>query len=156
MLFSLIAVFSRWCFGDRRDDNIPTERPLKVTYIYTATWCWHVVCRGKVITTRLQKSLYESILHWEMIDPLGDILGVDGELLDSVVSWVSYRRAHKMIGSNRKHFITKWISGNMATGRGMKQRHQRLHDTCPLCDEPDEHLVHIMTVSIYARRCSLN
>ena len=33
----------------------------------------------------------------------------------------------------------------MATVRVMKQRQQRLHDTCPLCDEPDEHLVHILT-----------
>ena len=29
MLFSLIAVFGSWCFGDRRDDDIPTERPLR-------------------------------------------------------------------------------------------------------------------------------
>ena len=74
------------------------------------------------------------------MDPLGDILGVDGDTLDSVVSWPSYRRARKMIGSKRQHFITKWISGNMATGRVTKQRQQRVHDTCPLCDEPDEHL----------------
>ena len=33
----------------------------------------------------------------------------------------------------------------MATGRVMKHREQRLHDTCPLCDELDEHLVHILT-----------
>ena len=33
----------------------------------------------------------------------------------------------------------------MATGRVMKQRQQRVHDTCPLCDGPDEHLVQILT-----------
>ena len=120
-------------------------RPRHLRYDTTTLGVGSIVCRGKVITTRIQKSLYESILHWEMMDPLGDILGVDGDTLDSVVSWASYRRARKMIGSNRRHFITKWISGNMATGRVMKQRQQRIHDTCPLCDEPDEHLVHILT-----------
>ena len=33
----------------------------------------------------------------------------------------------------------------MATGRVMKQRQQCVHDTCPRCDELDEHLVHILT-----------
>ena len=79
------------------------------------------------------------------MDPLGDILGVDVNTLDSVVSWTFYRRARRMIGSKRQHFITEWISRNMATGRVMKQRQQCVNDTCPICDEPDEHLVHILT-----------
>ena len=33
----------------------------------------------------------------------------------------------------------------MATGRVMIQCQQRIHNTCPLCDELDEHLVHILT-----------
>ena len=39
MLFSSIAVFGTrrygtrsWCFGDQRDDDIPTERPLTVDF----------------------------------------------------------------------------------------------------------------------------
>ena len=98
-------------------------RPRHLWYDTTTLGVGSIVYRGKVITTAcLQKSLYKSILHWEMMDPLGDILGVDGKILDSIVSWASYRRAHRMIGSNRRHFITKWIRGNMATGRFMKQR----------------------------------
>ena len=65
-------------------------RPRHLWYDTTTLGVGSIVCRGKVITNRLQKSLYESILHWEMMDPLGDILGVDGEILDSVVSWVLY------------------------------------------------------------------
>ena len=46
MLFSLIAVFGRWCFGDRRDDDIPTVKAFKKShtfiYVYIATWCWHL------------------------------------------------------------------------------------------------------------------
>ena len=114
-------------------------------YIPTTLGIGSIVCRGHVITTRVQKSLYDAILHGDMMGPLGDILGLEGKFVDLVVSWPSYRRARKMVGSSRQHFITKWVSGNMATGRVMKQREQRLHDTCPLCNEPDEHLVHILT-----------
>ena len=78
--------------------------------------------------------------------PLGDIQGIDGETLDLVVSWASYRLACRMIGSRRQHFITKWISGNMATGTRVMEQHQHhVQDTRPLCDEPDENLVHILT-----------
>ena len=104
-----------------------------------------IECRRHVITTCVQKSLYDAILHGDMMGPLGNILGLEGEFVDLVVSWPSYRQARKMVGSSRQHSITKWVSGNMASGRVMKQREQRLHDTCPLCDEPDEHLVHILT-----------
>ena len=121
------------------------RRPRERRYIPTTLGIGSIVCRGQVITTRVQKSLYDSILHGDMMGHIGDILGLEGEFVDSVVSWPSYRRARKMVGSSRQHFITKLVSGNMATGRVMKQREQRIHDTCPLCDEPDEHLVHILT-----------
>ena len=75
-------------------------RPRHLRYDTTTLGVGSIVCRGNVITTHLQKSLYESILHWEMMDPLGDILDVDGKIMDSVVSWASYRRARRMIGSN--------------------------------------------------------
>ena len=44
MLFSLNAVLGSWCFGDRRDDDIPTVKAFKKSrafiYVYIATWCW--------------------------------------------------------------------------------------------------------------------
>ena len=43
MLFSLIAVLGSWCFGDRRNDDIPTIKAFKklhtFMYVYIAIWC---------------------------------------------------------------------------------------------------------------------
>ena len=41
-------------------------------------------------------------------------------------------------------FISKWLSGDTATGLVMKRRKQRLHAHCPLCGEDDEHLLHVL------------
>ena len=44
MLFSLIAVFGSWRFGDRRDDEILMVKAFKKSYtfiyVYIATWYW--------------------------------------------------------------------------------------------------------------------
>ena len=44
MLFSLVTVLGSWCFGDRRDSDIPTVKAFKKShtfiYVYIATWCW--------------------------------------------------------------------------------------------------------------------
>ena len=42
-------------------------------------------------------------------------------------------------------FITKWLSGDTATGRVMKARKARLLDICPRCNNEDEHLLHVLT-----------
>ena len=34
MLFSLIAVLGSWCFGDRRDDDIPTVKAFKKSHTF--------------------------------------------------------------------------------------------------------------------------
>ena len=43
MLFSLVTVLGSWCFGDRRDSDIPTVKAFKKShmfiYVYIATWC---------------------------------------------------------------------------------------------------------------------
>ena len=59
MLFSLIVVLGSWCFGDRRDDDIPTIKAFKkshtfVMYVYIATWSWHS-------PPRLQRSIVLTI-----------------------------------------------------------------------------------------------
>ena len=34
MLFSLIAVFCSWCYGDKRDDDIPTVKAFKKSHTF--------------------------------------------------------------------------------------------------------------------------
>ena len=59
----------------------------------------------------------------------------------------SYATARKESSLSTKLFITKWVSGDTATGRVMKRRKKRLLSNCPICDAPDEHLRHILTCS---------
>ena len=42
-------------------------------------------------------------------------------------------------------FVTKWLSGDTATGRVMCQRKQRNTSFCPRCGQDDEHLLHVVT-----------
>ena len=42
-------------------------------------------------------------------------------------------------------FITKWISGDTATGSVMVQRKQRIDPKCPRCIFPEEDPRHVLT-----------
>ena len=42
-------------------------------------------------------------------------------------------------------FITKWLSGDTATGRIMCRRKSRNASFCPRCGATDEHLLHVIT-----------
>ena len=41
-------------------------------------------------------------------------------------------------------FISKWLSGDTATGLVMKRFKQCLHAHCPRCGEDEEHLLHVL------------
>ena len=43
-----------------------------------------------------------------------------------------------------KIFITKWVSGQTATGLVMVKRKQRIHPTCPTCQACKEDTTHIL------------
>ena len=102
---------------------------------------------GKLVTSSIQQSLYDIITHDGMTIQLCDALELDPDTFDTSVDWPSFRRARRSSKlSSRKRFITKWISGNTATGRVMLNRQQRVYSNCPLCQEDDdEHLVHVLT-----------
>ena len=74
------------------------RRPQERQYVQTTLGIGSIVCRGQVVTTRVQKSLNDEISHGDMMGLLGDILGLEGQFVDSVVSWPSYHQARKMVG----------------------------------------------------------
>ena len=104
-----------------------------------------VKCMGKLVTSRIQHSLYDIITHDGMTIQLCDAMELDPDTFDSSVDWPSFRRARRSSKPSRKRFITKWISGNTATGRVMLNRQRRPYSNCPICQEEDEHLVHVLT-----------
>ena len=88
-----------------------------------------------------------------LLDPPTSILHPRGAKLEmqhygkanTSVDWLSFHRAWRSSKPSWKRFVTKWISGNTATGRVILNRQKRAYSNCPLCQEPDGHLLHILT-----------
>ena len=55
------------------------RRPQERQYVQTTLGIGSIVCRGQVVTTRVQKSLNDEISHGDMMGLLGDILGLEGQ-----------------------------------------------------------------------------
>jgi hypothetical protein len=103
-----------------------------------------ITIRGIMVCTNLQRTLYQSIHHQDMVTFLANHLSIDEQLVHTTLAWHSFRKARKECSFPMQKFISKWLSGDTATGLVMKRRKQRLHAHCPLCGEDDEHLLHVL------------
>ena len=101
-------------------------------------------CGGKLITSRIQQTLYTRILHDKLISWYSKKHHIPHDVLKNNVSWRAYNLARKEGRSSLNTFITKWVSGNTATGRVMLMRKKRLHSNCPRCNAVDEHTTHVL------------
>ena len=61
------------------------------------------------------------------------------------VEWKPFTAARKEVTLQTQLFVTKWLSGDTATGRVMCRRKQRNSSFCPRCGTDDEHLLHVLT-----------
>jgi len=104
-----------------------------------------LVIQDTLIASTFQKSLTYSIHHNAMVEYLGYKWEIDANILRDSVAWTSIINARKRTSFPFQKFISKWISEDTATGIVMRRRKQRIHDHCPRCDAPQEHLVHILT-----------
>lgn len=99
--------------------------------------------QGYTIRVIFRKRLYQHILHQRAIH-FKEVL--DRRIIrkpNRLVQLLSktWREATFPIQS----LVTKWNSDYTATWGVMQYRKQRLHSTCPKCEEVDEHLPHILT-----------
>ena len=104
-----------------------------------------ITCNSTSITSNLQSSLYEQITTMRLLNRLASIDDEGSDLNVIPLHLQSYATARKEVSLSMKIFITKWISGDTATGKVMKRRKKRLISNCPSCDAPDEDLRHILT-----------
>jgi hypothetical protein len=104
-----------------------------------------IKCNGKLITSNLQRSLYKEVTKKKFIDALS--LNTENPFDFSTVNvhWESFSTARKEASLSTQTFITKWLSGDIATGRVMVNRKKRILAKCPLCSHEDEHLIHVIT-----------
>ena len=104
-----------------------------------------IKCHGSIEISPIQKSLYDRITHKGFIERLGEKLHIEPDLLDSKINWKAYGKARKAAPLSTQTFVTKWLSNTAATGVLIVNRQQRKHSHCPICDEPDEDIMHVMT-----------
>ena len=104
-----------------------------------------IICKTTPITSNLQSNLYNQITSNQLIRWLADNEEENSEIDKVSLHHQSFATARKESSLSIKLFVTKWISGDTATGRIMKRRKNRLLSNCPICDTPDEHIRHVLT-----------
>ena len=104
-----------------------------------------ITCNGRIITSKIQSTLYHQITKKNFLKALGESEEIPKNFLSLNINWQSFGQARKEATDNIQTFITKWISGDTATGRIMVARKTRLLARCPRCNYEDEHLTHVLT-----------
>ena len=117
----------------------------KTTFPPTSLGLGTITCGGKLITSSIQTSLYNHITTSAMYAWLSKNTEADAHLNYQSLALNCFATARKETSLGMKLFITKWLSGDTATGKVMKLRKQWMFDTCPRCDSENEHLLHVIT-----------
>jgi hypothetical protein len=82
-----------------------------------------------------------------MVQFVANHLSIDEQRVYTDLAWHSFRKGRKECSFPMQKFISKWLSGDTATGLVMKSRKQRLRAHCPHCGEDNEHLLHVLICS---------
>ncbi len=88
------------------------------------------------------KSLYASTIFKQT---LCHCLELAPQFMMSRVHWWSFCCARRISSISLCIFVTKWLSGDVATGAIMFQQRQRVSARCPSCPFASEDLVHVLT-----------
>ena len=103
-----------------------------------------IICGDELISSRVQQSLYNCILHSKLVKWYSKTLDIPLSILKEHVSWNVFEKARHEGRPGLNTFMTKWISGDTATGRVMRMRKRISHSNCPRCNTPDEHTTHVL------------
>ena len=103
-----------------------------------------ITCGTTLITSSIQSSLYTAVTHRKMMKWLSCHGEDPSDLISISIYWKSFSKARKEVSLQTKLFITKWLSGDTATGKVMYRRKQRSTSFCPRCGRDNEHLMHVL------------
>ena len=81
-----------------------------------------ISCNGRLITSRIHHSLYDTILHNQLIVWYAYRNNIPLDLLQNNVAWRAFKGARKKGRLGITTFMTKWVSDDTATGRVMLRR----------------------------------
>ena len=88
-----------------------------------------ISCNGKIITSRVQHYLYDTILHDQLIGWYAAKKNTPLEILQNNIAWRAIKGARKEGKLSITNFMTKWVSGDTARGRVMLRRNERYLQT---------------------------
>ena len=97
-----------------------------------------------MVTSKLQKGLYNKILAKRALTYLADKCMADENSFSTHVYWDAIKTARKEATVPIQIFMSKWVCGQTATGVVMVKYKQRVSSECPRCGEDGEHLLHIL------------
>ena len=117
----------------------------RLTFAPTSLGTGTITIDGSLVHTHIQQSLYNHITHRSLVERLSETLEVDMHVLDSTISWSTFSKARKSSPLSLSVFVTKWISNTAATGTVMVARQHRVHNNCPICNAPNEDILHVLT-----------
>ena len=132
------------CQMDALAKTLATSAPIRRSF-HTSLGIGSISCHGSPISSCVQQSLYQIIVRQHYIQTLCHRLDLAPQFMRSRVHWWSFRRARRISPISQRIFVTKWLSGDVATGAVMFQRRQRVSAQCPSCPFASEDLVHVLT-----------
>ena len=119
----------------------PRQRVFKPSQLGLGT----ITIKNQRVTSNVQNTLYNTILHEAFVHRIHKSTGVDHEILLKKIHWTSYGKARKSCALTLATFITKLISNSLPTNITMVARKQRIHSYCPICKNQEEDILHMLT-----------
>ena len=122
-----------------------TPSPVNVSITPTSKGIGSIICGKEIISSKIQSSLYSSILkriytYWLSSKPTHPI-----NIKPTYIHWASLSLARKEASTPIKVFISKWICGFIPSGQYMVKIKLRQESTYPGCSHPIEDLQHILS-----------
>ena len=99
--------------------------------------------KGKTIFDNVKEKVYQAITDEKLINHWIKKEQFPRDQLPNI-DWESKEKAMKLAGMTRSQFVSKWVSGYVATGKNMKRWQMRPHGYCPFCKEEEETVYHIL------------
>ena len=106
-----------------------------------------IAIHGTPITSKIQQPLYYNIQHAKLLQWICQKSSPPINLISTNIHWPSFSLARKQTTFPIQIFITKWISSSLPTGSNLVKRKHRQFSNCPICNSPNEDLLHLVTCS---------
>ena len=103
-----------------------------------------VLCHSSPISNSLQQNLYYTISHNKYITYVSSLFDITPSQFEHLVDWDCFRLSRSKSRFGLLKFISKFIAEDIATGKVMQRRKQRVFSNCPGCNAPNEDILFVL------------